>query len=760
MGKIADQYLTIAPWKLIEEGFHPDRSRVSESLFSLSNEHMGVRGFFEEDYSGERLIGSYLNGIYEEHYLAEPMSYKGISNRICFMVNTVNWLACRLSLEDEVLDLHQSRVKDFRRELDFRTGELRREFTWITRDGKELRLTFARLLSMQTKEACHQQITLTPINFSGKIQLTMNLDFSARHEMYNRNYWTCPRKESHGMECAILGESIHIHQKLFAASRLFAPEASQMTFESGDKNIDCRFVIEASRGEVHSVGRNAVLYTSRNPEDTVEDTWSAGQNLVNDIRAFGYAQALAENSRYWEDFWDHADIEVEGDPETQQGIRYCIFQLQQTYRGVVDGTNIGAKGLTGEFYNGNAFWDTETYCLPYYIFNNPAAAKSLLDYRYRTLPQAINRAKDLDCSGACFPLATIDGTESCTLWQHASLQLQSTTAVAYAIWHYTRVTRDVEYLNTKGVEMLIPICRFLATRGQWSPRQKTFGYYAVMGPDEFHMMVNNNCYTNYLAKRTFLFTLQTMAEMTPEQRRRMSQTYAVTPDEEAQWQEMADHIHIPFDSKSGVYEQHEGYFDLPHIDVDSIPVEDFPLYNNWSYDRIFRTDMIKQPDVLMFLFLFNQSFSRSVKQANYEYYEPRCVHESSLSPSLHSILASELDRPQEAFEFFQFATRIDLDNYNRNTAEGIHMTSIAAAWLNVVYGFGGMRSDGETLVFHPTIPLHWQGYRFQILVRDSILRISVSQKEAVFQIREGPPVPVLIKGKRYEISGTPLSVSI
>jgi maltose phosphorylase len=354
------------------------------------------------------------------------------------------------------------------------------------------------------------------------------------------------------------------------------------------------------------------------------------------------------------------------------------------------------------------------------------------------------RAKDLDCEGACYPIATIDGTESCTLWQHASLQFQPTTAVAYTIWHYVHVTGDTAFLQSEGVELVVQICRFLASRGQWSAKGK-FGYYAVMGPDEFQMMVNNNAYTNYMAKRTFEFALQILDGVDLS-------ALDCSPEELSKWRHMADEMFIPYDAATKLYEQHEGFFNLPHIDVDAIPVEDFPLYHHWSYDRIYRNDMIKQPDVLMFMFLYNQSFSLEEKRANYEYYEPRCIHESSLSPSVHSILASELGRHEEAFDFFQFATRIDLDNYNRNTGEGIHTTSIAAAWMNIVYGFGGMRSDGDVLSFNPSIPAHWDRYSFQVTYRGSVLRVEVSQGKVEVRVLDGEPVTIKLCGQVMKAS--------
>jgi maltose phosphorylase len=749
MAKIADQYLEIDPWKIIEQGFHPERGPVSESLFSLANEHQGVRGFFDEGYSGESLVGVYLNGIYEERFTAEPSAYKGISNRLCFMVNTVNWLYTRLELDGERLDLAKSRFSDFRRELDFRTGELRRELTWETLSGKKLRLVFLRLLSMQTKELACQQIRLKPLNFSGEVKVTLGLDFSIPHRMMGQNFWDIRRSLAGNEGFGMLGVSQNIHQRMFAGFKV-AAEAKISVFEA-EKQIGVHLVLGLKEGQESVVSKMAILHADRDPSQPLDEAWEHGWALLQ-ANTESYAEVRQENRRYWDNFWARSDITIDGDPDTQQGIRFCVFQMQQTYRGVIEGANIGAKGLTGEAYNGNAFWDTETYCLPFYLFSNPTAAKSLIDFRYKTLPQAMKRARELDCAGACYPVATSDGTESCTLWQHASLQFQPTTAVAYAIWHYVKATGDTAFLHSEGVEILVQICRFLASRGQWSQSGK-FGYYTVMGPDEFQMMVNNNAYTNYMAKRTFEFTLETLEGMDLAR-------HGCTPAELEAWRSLAEKMFIPYDAKTGLFEQHEGFFNLPHIDVDSIPVEDFPLYHHWSYDRIYRNDMIKQPDVLMFMFLYNQSFTRAEKLANYDYYEPRCIHESSLSPSVHSIFAAELGRPQEAFDFFRFATRIDLDNYNRNTAEGIHTTSIAAAWMNIVYGFGGMRSDGEVLSFNPTIPAHWKGYSFQVLCRGSVIRVETSQEKAALRVVQGEPLTVQIRGEVRKIDEQGITIVV
>jgi maltose phosphorylase len=437
--------------------------------------------------------------------------------------------------------------------------------------------------------------------------------------------------------------------------------------------------------------------------------------------------------------------------------------MYQTYHGYDPSNNIGAKGLTGEFYNGHTFWDTETYCLPFYLFSNLKAARNLLDYRYATLDAAKERARQLDCRGSCYPVATLNGEEGCSLWQHASLQFQATTAVAYGIRHYAGISGDREFLLGKGVEMLVEISRFLESRGVWNNEGTGFGFYAVMGPDEFHMMVNHNCYTNFLAKKTFEYTEETLACLeaaSPENYAVLCQKTGLDAEERKRFSKCAEKMIILYDEDTKLFEQHEGYFNLPHIEISEIPVTDFPLYHHWSYDRIYRTDMIKQPDVLMFLFLFRDDFSKEVIKRNYEFYEPRTIHESSLSPSIHSIFAAELGKYEEAFRFFGFATRMDLDNYNRNTSEGLHTTSIAAAWMNIVYGFGGFRSDGAVSAFNPVLPEQWETYEFRLCYRGIRIRIRVTAEWVSFSTRDRvrESVPLLIYGKPYLLDEAGITV--
>lgn len=759
MAKVADKYLKVDPWAIIEEGFDPERNRTSESIFSLGNEYMGVRGYAEEGYSGDSLPGSYLNGLNEQMDVGNH--YKGIIRSLRYMVNAVDWLYTRISVEGSQLDLAHSKVTNYSRRLDFLTGTYRREFIWHLPDGKQLKISFTRLVSMTMSHLGLQQITFEPLNFTGSVDICTGLDFNMIHDERGQSMWKQLRSGDEGAVTAILGSTLTTGNKLFSGFTLQSSQPLNTELVERDRFIGREFSLELSQGEQASFTKLIVNAADNKASRAADSLWAEGMELAAGVSGLEEQQVFADQASYWSGIWATSDITIEGDPENQQGIRFCIFQLYQTYHGDHPGYNIGAKGLTGEAYRGLAFWDTESYCLPFYMFNNPKAARSLLEFRYKTLPEAMQRGKDVDCKGAFYPIATIDGTESCDLWQHSNLQLHVGTAVSYGIWHYVKNTGDREFLYSKGAEMLIQICRFYATRGQWGQRSGEYGYFGVMGPDEFQLMVNNNCYINLMAKKLFEFTLETIAEMkvkTPEAYAAVVVKTELREEELADWDNKREHMKIPLDTESGVYEEHDGFFDMPHIDIHSIPVTEFPLYSNWSYDRLYRYDMIKQPDVLMFMFLYNGQFSREAKLANYEYYESRCIHESSLSPSIHSILASEIGKHEEAYNFFEFATRLDLDNYNRNTREGLHTTSIAAAWMNIVYGFGGMRSDGARLSFQPTLPQRWSSYSFQVRYEGVLLGIIVNKDSVSFRAIEGGSTEVIIYGQTVlvDAAGTKL----
>ena len=725
MAKAAKRYFTVHPWQVIEKGFDPAQGRVAESIFSLGNEYMGVRGHFDEKYSGDKLLGCYYNGVYEEKPITYAEHFKGLSQRCCFMVNANNWLYTRIKANGEELDLATAEINDFVRTLDMKTGVLTRSFVW-----QGIKLTFERFVSMECHQIGGQKITFEPVTFTGKIQLVSGIDFSPVHEEEGRNYWECCEKGAGYIEC----RTQHSKQSIYSA---FRTNLTPTGHTYGEKLSADEFEFDLA----HPVEFEKVVY----------NLVQRGESSQADkFREKSYNEYRAGHIRYWERVWDALDIVIEGDEENQQGVRFCIFNLHQTYHGEDGRLNVGAKGLTGEKYSGWTFWDSETYCLPFYIFNNPKAARNLLMYRYNTLPQALARAVEQDCRGACYPMVTIDGTESCGVWQHGNLEIHVTAAVAYGVWHYVNNCGDKEFLHDCGVELLLQTSRYFASRGGWSPRTGEFGFWGVMGPDEFHMMVHNNTYTNYIVKKMFEYTLEVVEKMKIEAPEKLAQRHC-TGEELSAWAVMAQKMRINYDPATQLYEQHDGYYDLPEVDVRAIPADRVPVYKYWAYDSIFRCNMLKQPDVVLMQFFFSRDFTLESKKANYEYYEPRCSHESSLSPAIHSIMAAEIGNRAQAYDYARHGSRLDLDDYNRNVHQGLHVTSMAAAWMNVIYGFGGMRSDGPILSFKPALPQQWKKFSFKLMLKNQVLTVVVEKEQARFKVDRGAAA-ILVNGREHLVS--------
>ena len=613
MAKKSNEYLDIDSFKIIESGFHKDRAKVSESIFSLGNEYAGIRGFFEEGYGGESLKGSYFNGIYEYALKETENAYRGIVKRTHFTINSVNWIKCKIEVAGEVLDLDTAKIDSFVRELDMRSGLLKRSFIWHTKLG-DITICFERIMSM---DCCHEMLQRITF-FSEKeisIQLSMHLDSNVLH--WSKDcYWNREKEIIEDNQYGVFTSTLSTNQSLL----------SLMEIETKEKPIHCytldkEVVVEYDfkLNSQTSFTRYVINICDKMSKNNFGKLYKQARKELKELVSKGFSKVLSANQLYYSKVWDSSDIEILGDPKNQQGIRYCIFQLEQTYHGFAKDNNIGAKGLTGEAYSGHAFWDSETYCLPFYLFSNQEAAKNLLMFRYNTLDEARKRAEDLDCVGACFPIATRNGKEGCNLWQHASLQFQPSTGVVYAIMHYMNLYNDKEFMQSFGLEMIVEVCRFMLSRGQYNADYSGFGYFGVMGPDEFQMMVNQNTYTNYLAKKSFDYLLDIV----------QSKSYDINAifkkcgcDDRflEKLKEASNKMIILYDEETKLFEQHEGFFKLPHLDINSIPTSDFPLYSHWSYDRIYRNDMIKQPDVLMFMFLYSQDFSIEQKKANYEFY--------------------------------------------------------------------------------------------------------------------------------------------
>jgi maltose phosphorylase len=733
------------PWTIVEEGFDPAYQRVSESVFSLANEFMGVRGYFEEGYSGDHLLGSYFNHLYELMDIHHDQVFKGFVTEGAAMINAVDWLYTRLWVAGEQLDLATSAYSDFTRRLDMRTGVLCRDFVWRTVTGKHLKVTFIRFTDMQSTRVGCQRIVLEPLDFSGTVEVRVGLDFGTHYEIGGgwdqtastersakdrvMNLWQCRKKGEVGGGLAIQAETLRSGHQLFSSLRLHTDVPIETSVVEDDKFIAYQFALSVTQGRRTTVDRIAVNHWARTSD--TDALWAAGLELMRGHAEATFDDLMAEHVAFWQRTWDVLDIDIEGDPAVLQGLRFSSFQTYQSYHGEDADLNALCKGMTGEVYFGWVFWDSEIYTHRLMMFIDPPAARKLLLYRYHRLRQAMERARQLDCEGARFPFATITGTEDSGTWQHVDLEIHSDLAVAYAIWHHDAILRDKEFLYREGIEMLLQICRYLASAGGWSPSKGDFGFYGVMGPDEFHMMVNHNCYTNVIAKKTFEFTLAVLDELrseAPELYRDAVAGTDLSPDEPGRWAEMAAKMRIPKDERTGILEQHAGYFDLPHVDLEHL------------------------------LYFYSRDYSLDEKRANYEFYEARTIHESSLSPSLHAILAVELEKLEDAYTFFSCGARMDLDNYNRNTDQGLHVTSAAGVWASMVFGYGGMRTDGDVLILEPVLPRQWRSYRFRVRYRGALLEVRVDADGVRVHAVDGGPVTVKVCGNDYEIDAEGVAV--
>ncbi|MDF2596961.1 MAG: Kojibiose phosphorylase, partial [Clostridia bacterium] len=396
---MADRYFITDPWRVIEEGFDADYGQVAESIFSLGNEYMGVRGYFEEGYSGQSLIGSYFNGIYEEQK-QNASAYKGMVNKTEFMVNAVNWLYTRMMLDDEILDLNKSNFQDFRRVLNLKNGVLTRSFVWKTSGGKMLKVEFERFVSMGYNHVGAQKITMTPLNFSGDLILYSGLDFTQMHHSLKKNFWKCSNLTSEDNYLSLVGTTKHTKQKIFSSCRFFGDTSIQNDMLDEEKIAAKCFTFQLKENETKELTKIVSHVVYKNTAQSEKQLFiRACEEAKERGKALDFNTLKSKNSQWWHKVWEHSDIVISGDELNQQGIRFCIFQMFQTYNGAEQGNNIGAKGLTGEAYNGNAFWDTEVYCLPFFMFNHLKAAENLLVFRHATLPQAKERAESLDCEG-------------------------------------------------------------------------------------------------------------------------------------------------------------------------------------------------------------------------------------------------------------------------------------------------------------------------------------------------------------------------
>ena len=757
-------YIQPNEWSILEEGFDTQKVKSSESLFSIGNGAMGQRANFEEQYTGETFQGSYIAGVYYPDKTRVGWWKNGYPEYFAKVLNAPNWIGINVQINDENLDLHTCKeVSKFKRELNMKEGWLSRSFEAVLQNGIKIKVDTKRFLSLELDQIGAISYNVTPLNTDAKITYTPYLDAGITNEDTNWDdqFWDVLEVSQNKKQSFIHARTMktHFYTCTFMQSRVFLEGNEILTdcnSSKTDKTASSSYQQEVKKNQTYTVHKFGGYVVDRihNKNELV----ALAKDVLDKAVSFGFDALLETQKQSWAQIWHMSDITITGDVKAQQGIRFNIFQLNQTYLGTDATLNIGPKGFTGEKYGGSTYWDTEAYCIPFYMATkDQSVARSLLEYRYNHLEKAIENAAKLGFTNgaALYPMVTMNGEECHNEWEITFEEIHRNGAIAFAIYNYHRFTNDYTYIQEKGLEVLIGIARFWHQRVNFSTAKNKYVMLGVTGPNEYENNINNNFYTNYIAKWCIDYALENIEIVKTDHISdyiRIKEKVAFTDDELMDWKKVADNMYFPFSEKHNIYLQQDGFLDKELITVADLDKSQRPINQKWSWDRILRSPYIKQADTLQGFYMFEDHFSTEELERHFDFYEPFTVHESSLSPCVHSIQAAKLDRMEQAYEFYLRTSRLDLDDYNHEVEEGLHITSMAGTWMSIVEGFGGMRVLNNTLSFAPKIPKGWKSYSFKVNFRGQIITVNVAQNGTVFEIDGNTEINILVNGNIITIS--------
>jgi maltose phosphorylase len=751
-------YIKPDNWSIIEEGFDLEQVKSSESLFSIGNGAMGQRANFEEYYSGKTFQGSYIAGIYYPDKTKVGWWKNGYPEYFAKVLNAPNWIGINIEINGENLDLAAcATVKNFRRELNMKEGIYNRSFEATLQNGTQIAVNVRRFLSLDLDEIGVINYEITPLNNDSKIIFKPYVDAGVHNEDANweEKFWEPLEVKNSGNEGFVTARTFKTHfiATTFMQNSILVNGQKQKAFpsniETSNEKVQFTYEVTIARGQTASIQKLGGYTVSMNHEKTQV----AAQNVIAKALSFGYDQLVNNQIAAWAKIWEMSDITIDGDVKAQQGIRFNIFHLNQTYLGKDSRLNIGPKGFTGEKYGGSTYWDTEAYCIPFYMATkDQQVARNLLAYRYNQLDKAIENAGKLGFTNgaALYPMVTMNGEECHNEWEITFEEIHRNGAIAFAIFNYYRFTGDYSYIPEKGLEVLIGIARFWHQRATFSTFRNQYVILGVTGPNEYENNVNNNFYTNYLAKWCIDYTIEQINKVEREYNADYTSIMSkvkLDATEIGHWKKVADNMYFPFSEEHDVYLQQDGFLDKELVKVHDLDKSQRPINQKWSWDRILRSPYIKQADTLQGFYFFEDHFSKEQLEKHFDFYEPFTVHESSLSPCVHSIQAATLGRMEQAYTFYLRTSRLDLDDYNKEVEEGLHITSMAGTWMSIVEGFGGMRVKNDALHFEPRIPKEWNAYSFKINFRNQILKVSVHQNETNFTLEGDTTISVFVNGK-------------
>ena len=756
-------YIVPNNWSIIEEGFDAQRVKSSESIFSIGNGAMGQRANFEEQYSGASFQGSYVAGVYYPDKTRVGWWKNGYPEFFAKVINAPNWIGINVTINGEALDLARCKeVRNFRRELNMKEGWLSRSFEVTLQNETELKVQTKRFLSLDMDEVGVIEYNVTPLNDDAQIVFEPYIDSGITNEDSNWDdkFWNVLSVNSENDQAFIVSHTMKtnfyvctsMHTELSLNGTVLS---ENKIIHKTDKTITFEYSFKVHKGDILTMTKFGGYTVDRNHDKN--DLVAIAKKTLSKAASLGFENMLQDQKEAWAKIWHMADITIEGDVKAQQGIRFNIMQLNHTYIGNDARLNIGPKGFTGEKYGGSTYWDTEAYCIPFYMATKgQEVARNLLEYRYNHLEKAIENGEKLGFinGAALYPMVTMNGEECHNEWEITFEEIHRNGAIAFAIFNYHRFTGDFSYIPEKGLEVLIAIARFWQQRATFSTQQNKFVILGVTGPNEYENNVNNNFYTNYIAQWCLNYTLEVIdkmkTEFTSDLNRVLDKTN-LSESEMSDWKKVGANMFYPYSEAHHVYLQQDGFLDKELITVADLPKEDRPINQKWSWDRILRSPYIKQADTLQGFYFFEDQFSLEELERHFDFYEPFTVHESSLSPCVHSIQAAKLGRMEQAYQFYLRTSRLDLDDYNHEVEEGLHITSMAGTWMSIVEGFGGMRVIDNKLSFVPKIPNQWEAYSFKINFRNQVIKVIVGKNDTKFEVEGIDAMTILVNGKEVTV---------
>ncbi len=763
--KLLPQHLYPAEeWSIVETGFSRHWMGNAETIFALSNGFLGIRGIFEE---GRPAIeaATFCNGFHETWTIVHAEEAYGFARTGQTIVNCPDVTLMKLYVDDEPLYLPTARVTEYRRELCFSDGVLRRELNWSSPAGKQVHIRSSRLVSFEHRHigAIDYEVTVdtdAPIVISSQL---LNRQDSKPIDEPNNNGLPDPR-QGRRFDRRVLNARTHVAEDNRIVTGYHTTN-SRMTLGVGMDHVvetdnpwqaqtswtedlgKVVFTIDARAGEPIRITKYFTYHTSRSvpSAELVDRSMRTLDRAVRD----GYQELETAQAAFLERFWSRADVVVEAEPRVQQAIRWNIFQVcQASARAETSG--IPAKGLTGQAYEGHYFWDTEIYVAPFLTYTGSRITRNLLRFRHSMLDQAKNRAADLSEQGALFPWRTINGEEASSYYAAGTAQYHIDADIAYAIKRYVEVRGDPELLCEVGAAILVETARMWTGLGFFAPDSGSFHIHGVTGPDEYTTVVNDNMFTNIMARTNLRYAEEVVSWMRderPTDYRRLVHDTGLRQEEPIHWRRAADAMFIPYDSDRGINPQDANFLAKEVWDFKNTPVDHYPLLLNYHPLVIYRHQVIKQADVVLAMVLLGDEFSLDQKRRNFDYYDPLTTGDSSLSACVQSILAAEIGYEQKALEYFHYALLMDLADVAGNVVDGAHIASTGGVWMALTYGFGGMRDFQGRLSFDPRLPASWHRLRFPLRFHETRLIVDLTHDIYRFEAIAGEPLTVTVQGE-------------